>query len=72
MSFDKLVPKEHLSEYHTLLERLKRGEHLAPFCTWRNCKDGHTLEILLTLSTLVDEQGRTTAFVTTEQEIHTE
>ena len=65
MSFDKLVPKEHLSEYHTLLERLKRGEHLAPFCTWRNCKDGRTLEILLTLSTLVDEQGRPTAFVTT-------
>lgn len=52
-----LAPPEKSTEIVGILERLRRGEKIAPFETERVTKDGRRLQISLSISPVQDENG---------------
>jgi PAS domain S-box-containing protein len=54
-----IIPPEKLEEERHILEKLNRGERIEPFETVRVAKDGHRLDISLTVSPVRDAYGRT-------------
>jgi PAS domain S-box-containing protein len=54
----KLIPPELHDEEHSLLSRIRRGEHVAHYETERVRKDHRRVRISLTLSPLLDSTGR--------------
>ena len=52
-----IVPPDRRQEEATILERLKRGEHIEHFETVRVRKDGSTFDVLLTISPVKDPAG---------------
>ena len=54
----RLIPPELHEEEHTLLARIRAGEHIAHYETMRVRKDGQRILVSLTLSPLVDSEGR--------------
>jgi PAS domain S-box-containing protein len=52
-----LIPPDRQDEEPQILERLKRGEHIAHFDTVRVRKDGYPVDISLTISPIRDERG---------------
>jgi PAS domain S-box-containing protein len=54
----QLIPPELHDEEHGLLERIRRGEHVAHYETERVRKDHRRIRISLTLSPLYDAKGR--------------
>jgi PAS domain S-box-containing protein len=52
-----LIPPERQSEEDAILARLRRGERIEPFETVRVAKDGHRLQISLTISPVRDASG---------------
>jgi PAS domain S-box-containing protein len=53
-----LMPPDHLDDFPTFMERLKRGERIEHYETVRVCKDGRRLDVSLTISPIKDENGR--------------
>ncbi len=53
-----LIPADRQSEGPTILERIRRGERIDHFETYRRKKDGRLLPISLTISPLHDNDGR--------------
>ncbi len=53
-----LVPPGHADEVPEILERIKRGEHIAQFETVRMRKDGTIIPVSLTFSAVKDGSGR--------------
>ncbi len=53
-----LIPPELHDEEHALLDRIRRGEHVAHYETERVRKDRRRIRISLTLSPLLDSRGR--------------
>jgi PAS domain S-box-containing protein len=53
-----LIPAERLDEETTILARIRRGERVEPFETIRVRKDGSRLDISLTVSPVIDAEGR--------------
>src|SRR5471032_107306 len=53
-----LMPPDRLDEEPQLLRRLQRGEHVHHFETVRRRKDGELIDILLTISPILGEDGR--------------
>ena len=53
-----LIPAERLDEEPRILERIRRGECIEQYETVRRRKDGTLLDISLTVSPIVDTQGR--------------
>jgi two-component system CheB/CheR fusion protein len=64
-----LTPEPAQEETRSLIERLKRGEHVPPCETWRRTKDGREIKVSLTASALLGESGLPAAIATTEKEI---
>jgi PAS domain S-box-containing protein len=54
----RLIPPELHDEERALLARISKGEHIAHFETERVRKDGRRIRVSLTLSPLMDKQGR--------------
>ena len=54
----RLIPPELHDEEHSLLARIRAGEHIAHYETTRVRKDGQRILVSLTLSPLVDSKGR--------------
>lgn len=54
----KLLPPERLGEEDEVLGRLRRGEHVMPFETVRVHRDGHRIDVSVSLSPLRDESGQ--------------
>ena len=54
----RLLPEDRHEEEALILERLRRGEHVAPFETVRQAKDGRLLDVSVTISPLRDARGR--------------
>ena len=54
----QLIPPELHDEEHSLLDRIRRGEHVAHYETERVRKDLRRIRISLTLSPLYDTSGR--------------
>ncbi|WP_202947427.1 PAS domain-containing protein, partial [Zavarzinella formosa] len=52
-----VIPPGQLDEEHTILERLRRGERVESFETVRVAKDGHRIDVSLTVSPLRDASG---------------
>jgi PAS domain S-box-containing protein len=55
---DAVVPPERASEEAELLRRLRRGESITGFETERQCRDGTRVPVSLTLSPVLDDNGR--------------
>ncbi len=53
----RLIPPELHDEEHTLLARIRTGEHVAHYETTRVRKDGQRILVSLTLSPLYDREG---------------
>ena len=53
----KLLPPESQDEEDEILARLRQGERVPPFETLRRHKDGHLLEVSVSLSPLHDAEG---------------
>src|SRR5947199_6275773 len=53
-----LAPPEKSTEIAGILERLGRGERIAPFETGRVTKDGRRIHVSLSISPVFDEEGR--------------
>ena len=54
----KLLPEDRPDEVAHILSRLKRGERIFHFETVRVAKDGHKLDVALTISPIRDGRGR--------------
>jgi len=52
-----LIPPERFGEEESILERLRRGEHIKHFETTRLLKDGSAVDISLTASPIKNAQG---------------
>ena len=53
-----LIPPGRLNEEVEILDRIRRGEHVDHFETVRQRKDGSLVEILLTISPVIDDSGK--------------
>jgi PAS domain S-box-containing protein len=53
-----IIPSERLSEEDEVLRRIRRGEKVDHFETVRQAKDGHRLDISVTISPVKDRFGR--------------
>jgi PAS domain S-box-containing protein len=54
----KIIPPDRLHEEVSILARLRRGERVEHFETVRQAKDGHLLEVSLTVSPIRDQHGK--------------
>ena len=64
-----LIPENAQEDMRSLIERIKRGEHVPPCEAIRRTKDGREIKVSLTISALLDESGNPAAIATTEKEI---
>jgi two-component system CheB/CheR fusion protein len=53
-----LIPLDRIDEEPAILERIRRGEHVDHFESIRRCKNGSLLHVSLTISPIIDRQGR--------------
>lgn len=53
-----LVPADRPTEEAAIVERISRGERVEPHETKRRRKDGHLIDVLLTVSPVRDEHGK--------------
>ena len=53
-----IIPRDRLSEEVEILSRIRRGERVDHFETVRVRKDGTTIELSLTISPVLDREGR--------------
>jgi PAS domain S-box-containing protein len=57
-SITTLIPADRDDEEPAVLERIRRGQHVKPYETVRMRKDGSLIEISLSVSPLVDADGK--------------
>jgi two-component system CheB/CheR fusion protein len=69
MNIEALVPEDIRSQVRDLLEAIKRGEEIVSLEVKRRTKEGRLLDVWLTTTKLVDDQGRPVAVATTERDI---
>lgn len=69
MNIDAMVPEDKKHETWTLIDELKRGNHVDSAETRRLSKDGRILDVWLTVTKLVDENGNVAAVATTERDV---
>ena len=69
MNIRELVPEGEKGKTLELIDEIRSGEPLESLETRRLTKDGRTLDIWLTLTTLTDESGQVYAVATTERDI---
>lgn len=59
-SIEMVIPSDRTGENRRLMEHIATGKRVAPFQTLRRHKDGHTLDVSLTISPIILESGRIT------------
>jgi PAS domain S-box-containing protein len=57
-SIELIIPTDRLGEERDILARIRRGERVEHFETVRRAKDGHFLDVSLTISPVRDDAGR--------------
>jgi two-component system CheB/CheR fusion protein len=72
MKIGCLVPESRREEELTVLKNLGRAEVLESYHTQRLTKEGRTLEVWLTTTSLINEAGEVYAIATTERKINSE
>lgn len=68
MNISSLVPENLKEGELSVIKRLGQDEVLEPYRTQRLCKGGRIVDVWLTASSLVNEQGNIYAIATTERE----
>ena len=53
-----LIPEDHIDEEPAILARIRRGERVEHYETVRRRKDGSLVDMLVTVSTLLEDRGR--------------
>jgi PAS domain S-box-containing protein len=53
-----IIPPERLAEEDDILDRIRRGEHVHHFQTVRRAKNGHLVDVSLTISPVRDRNGK--------------
>ncbi|WP_321470021.1 PAS domain S-box protein [uncultured Paludibaculum sp.] len=56
-SIDRIIPPELVPEMHSILARIKQGERIRQFETVRRGRSGALLQISLSISPILNEQG---------------
>ncbi|MFO7966331.1 MAG: CheR family methyltransferase [Archaeoglobaceae archaeon] len=69
MNIKELVPEEKRKEAFKYIEKVKRGEPVESFETQRVTKEGRIIDVWLTATELVDDDGESIAVSTTERDI---
>jgi two-component system, chemotaxis family, CheB/CheR fusion protein len=69
MNIQQVIPKEAKDAHNQLVQRVLRGDFIAPAKAIRVTKDGRAIPVLLTASLLVDAAGKPKAIATTEREM---
>ena len=69
MNVAQRIPAPLNEKAMDVLHQLSRAEVLAPYLTQRFTRDGSMLEVWITATALLDEQGRQYAVATTEREV---
>ncbi len=69
LNIDVLVPEEERERARSFLEAIGRGEEIASLDVKRLTKDGRLIDVWLTTTKLVDDEGRVVAVATTERDI---
>src|SRR5437762_9419192 len=64
-----LAPADRVDELAGMLERLRRGEHIEHYDTTRVRKDGTSVEVSITVSPILDSQGRPIGATTIARDI---
>ena len=57
-SVEMLIPPDRIDEEWEILNRIRRGEHIEHYETVRRRKDGSLIDISLTVSPIMDAEGR--------------
>jgi PAS domain S-box-containing protein len=68
-SVARLVSPDLPDEVPAILARLRRGEHIQQYETWRVAKDGTRRDVALTISLIRDREGRILGASTTARDI---
>ena len=69
MNISEIIPREEYGTVLKLIARIKAHEEVSSFKTKRKTKDGRTLEVWLTVTRLVDDQGQPIEIATTERDL---
>ena len=69
MDVVKIVPEDKKQETLEVIEKIKTNETMNAFETKRLAKDGRVLDMWLTVTKLVDDEGNAVAIATTERDI---
>ncbi|MCX5786935.1 MAG: PAS domain S-box protein, partial [Elusimicrobia bacterium] len=69
MNVRRLLPEDRRMLMREFLGESAEGKPIAPIETKRRAKDGRTLDVLLTVTVLRDEEGRPVELATTERDI---
>src|SRR5262249_28403978 len=64
-----IVPEEAQVQTRDFIQRIKQGEEIASLEVKRRTIDGRLLDVWLTITKLIDDQGRPVAVATTERDI---
>ncbi len=54
----KLVPPEFIDEESAIIEKIKQGQTCTHYETKRICKDGHQIDVSVTISPIRDQHGK--------------
>ncbi|MFO1092751.1 MAG: PAS domain S-box protein [Planctomycetaceae bacterium] len=65
-----IIPAELRENEISILERVRRGEEIAPYNAWRIDKYGRRVRVLLTVAPLRDEAGSLTGVVEAVRTVH--
>lgn len=69
MNIETIVPEDKKDEVRKLIDELKTGKTVDSIETRRLTKDGRILDVWLTITKLVDENGKVEAVATTERDV---
>ena len=69
MNIRDIVPEDRCDQALDYLERIARGDNVQSLETQRSTKDGRTLDVWLTVTKLVDDDGMPVGVATTERDI---
>jgi two-component system, chemotaxis family, CheB/CheR fusion protein len=69
MNTANLLPEDRQNNFQALIDKIKKGETVRAFKTQRKTKDGHILNVWLTVTVLTDNSGRPVEMATTERDL---
>jgi PAS domain S-box-containing protein len=69
MNILKIIPEDRWAEASTLTDRLRQGERIESFETRRLTKDGRLIDVWLTATPMLDDEGKPMGVATTERDI---